>query len=85
MSTLDQGGVHAYLATLASSALSASQRRVVHNAVVNSALEGPLLSVAPAHDLIDFVAGNISADAYHKRVLARTGIACDDSPPERSR
>lgn len=82
---LDQDGANAYLTTLSTSTLSARQRRIVHNAVVNSALEGHLLNVAAADDLIDVVAGDISADTHRKRVLARAGIASDDSPLERSR
>jgi hypothetical protein len=59
---------------LAATDLSPRQRRIVWNAVVNSAIEGSWLTAESVTSLCDFIAGRISDDEHQARVLARYGV-----------
>lgn len=62
-------------ALLTTSALSAHDRRLVHDALVNSALEGWTPDAQAVALLNSFAAGDIDIDEYQRQVLARAGIS----------
>jgi hypothetical protein len=61
-------------AMLRGSALSAADRRHVHNALASSMLEGRIPSRESVALLIDVVAGKITTDEYKTRVIASAKI-----------
>lgn len=60
---------------LSGSGLSPRDRRLVHNALVNSVIEGWTPDADSVAWLSEFAAGKISIDEYRQRVLAQTAAA----------
>ena len=60
---------------LVPSDLSPKERRLVHNALVNSVIEGWTPDAESIALLGEFAAGKISIDEYRHRVLARADAA----------
>lgn len=60
---------------LSGSDLSPKDRRLVHNALVNSVIEGWTPDADSVALLSEFAAGQINIDEYRKRVLARAAAA----------
>jgi Antitoxin VbhA len=60
--------------------MSSEQHRLVHNAVVNNAIEGWTPTAEAIADLSEFTAGRITADEHRARVLARAGVPAPATP-----
>lgn len=65
---------HPVAEMLLSGDLSAEDRRLVNDAVVNSALEGWTPDAESLALLTEFAAGNIDFDEYRHQVLTRAGV-----------
>lgn len=65
---------HPVAELLISGDLSAEDRRLVNDAVVNSALEGWTPDAESLALLTELAAGNIDIDQYRHQVLARVGV-----------
>lgn len=59
---------------LANSGLSPEDRRLVHDALANSAIEGWTPDAESVALLTEFAAGNLDIDDYRQQVLVRAGV-----------